>query len=126
MNKLLKKSLIKIAHSYGVKCRFRKDTQISYVDVFTNTIVIAGSVLRPSDFFHELGHMLDYRNGLYAGYYKAYPTKKYLRRFAVQAEMHTDLTGNELMKKYYPKMKYVYTYKYKKWQKWLREYWEID
>lgn len=126
MTKTLKKSLIKIAHSYNVKCRFRKDASISYVDVPKRSIVIARNVWRPSDFFHELGHMVDYRNGLYKGYYKLYPTKKYLRRFAVQAEMHTDLTGSKLMKKYFPKMKYLHTYKYKKWQKWLKKYWGIS
>lgn len=131
MNKETKKALIAIAHSYGVKCRFSGRVKIPYADVrpakiyLTNGIGIDERVFL-SDFFHELAHVIDFRNGLYKAYYKDFPTKKELSRWALQAEIHTDFTGNKLMEKHWPNVKFQYTYKYKKWQKFLRKYWGLD
>lgn len=127
--KSLKKELTQIAHSYGSKIRFSNTTVIPCVDIFKKIIYMAcfehSTNLFISEFFHELGHVIDHKNGIYRGYYKSFPTKKYLRRFAVQAEMHADLSGEKLMQIYYPRLTFVHTYKYKSWQKWLREYWEL-
>lgn len=129
MTKDLKKELINIAHSYGVKVRFKKNWVIPSADVQRKILYIAelyhSDNLIMSEFFHELGHIVDCESGVYRGYYKSFPTKKYLRRFAVQAEMHTDIAGAKLMKKHYPAKKFIHTYKYKYWQKWLRKDWGI-
>lgn len=120
-----RKRLIKIAHSYNVRCHFHnKKSGISYASVRDNKICIWNGGGH-STFFHELGHIIDYRNNVYKQYYKANVTKKVLRRYAVLAEIHTDYTGQKLMRKYFPYRKYYFTYKYKKWQKWLKEYWGI-
>jgi len=130
MNKTLKKNLIRIAHSYGVRCHFPKGLVIPYAYANRNLICIADhdekERLIISEFFHELGHVMDYRNKVYPGYYKNKPTKKYLKRYAIRAEIHTDLTGKKLMSKHFPDMKFVYTYKYKKWQKFAKMWWKIS
>jgi hypothetical protein len=131
MTEILRKELIKIAHSYGVKCRFSKRIKIPEADVHGSAISLRkdhslSKSIVLSDFFHELGHVIDYRKGLYKPYYKMYPTKKSLRRFALQAELHTDLTGSKLMKQYFPERRFIFTYKYKKWQKFLKNYWGIE
>jgi hypothetical protein len=131
MTKKTKKALIKIAHSYKVKCRFSNKIKIPYSDARFGKIYLSNNDemthrVMLSDFFHELGHVVDFRKGLYKAYYKDFPTNKELRRWALAAEIHTDFTGNKLMEKHWPSVKFAYTYKYKKWQKFLREYWEID
>ena len=130
MTKELRKELIKIAHSYDVKCRFLKRIKIPYVAVEKRMIFLAKdntmtkrSVL--SAFFHEVGHMVDFDNGLFKPYYKLYPTRKALKRLALRAEIHTDETGSKLMRKHFPNTAFEYTYKYKKWQKLLKEHWGI-
>jgi hypothetical protein len=130
MTNRLRKDLIKIAHSYGVKCRFSKRVKVPYADVHESKISLCNDPYMPksiamSDFFHELGHVIDYRNGFYKSYYKKFPTKKDLRQFALKAELHTDFTGGKLMKQHFPKAKFNHTYKYKVWQKALKKYWGI-
>jgi hypothetical protein len=125
-----RKALIRIAHYYGVKCRFSSKVSIPYADVRPGKIYLRNDneithKVMLSDFFHELGHVIDFRKGLYKAYYKDFPTKKALRRWALAAEIHTDFTGNKLMEKHWPGVKFAYTYKYKKWQKFLREHWKI-
>jgi len=127
--KTLRKELRAIAKQYKVQLQFYSARGIPYAWPRKSEIYIytggysRNSVL--SSFFHELGHIIDYRNGLFPGYYVHYPTKAYLRRYAIKAEIHTDKTGKGLMKSYYPHDHFIETYRYKSWQKWLLEYWEI-
>lgn len=123
--------MIEIAHSYGVKCSFSNRVKIPYVDVHKSKIFLG---LHPvsrknytlSEFFHELGHIVDYRNGIFKDYYRVVPTQKALRKYALRAELHTDETGSKLMKKYFPKSRFIWTYKYKKWQAFLKKHWGIE
>lgn len=78
-----------------------------------------------SNFFHELGHQVDYDRGRFPGYYAPVQTKTYLRRYSLRAELSADETGAELMRQFFPDTKFDYTYRYKCWQRKHREYWGI-
>jgi len=129
MTARLKKELTNIAHLYGAKIRFSHTRIIPCVD--THAKIIYMTFFRHTDgllishFFHELGHILDHETGVYRDYYKKFPTKKYLKRFAVKAEMHADLSGEKLQRLWYPRLTFIHTYKYKKWQEWLKKDWKL-
>lgn len=130
MTKELQKELRKIAFHNRITVRFVNRGTVSEVDVNKGIIIVdllpSGTTSRHiSDFFHEMGHIVDYRQGLFSDYYQDYPSKQDLKKWTLKAEKHADDTGNRLMKSWYPERKFVYTYKYKKWQKFLKQYWGI-
>lgn len=67
-----------------------------------------------SVFFHELQHIINYREGYFKAYHNPSKSDKNfanLKRTAFRAELFTDRKAEELMKLYFPKLKYVKHYK---------------
>ncbi len=67
--------------------------------------------------FHEMGHILSYRNGKYREYNRGLDTNKITpKKFkiwasqALKAERLADKIGKQLMKKHFPKLNYMASY----------------
>jgi predicted SprT family Zn-dependent metalloprotease len=83
-----------------------------------------------SAFFHELAHIVAFRNNKFLEYHTArmkhtYNQKMKILKTAYRAERYVDKLGKNLMKKEFPKYKYTaqYSYSKKKHKKWLKQYW---
>ena len=63
-----------------------------------------------SAFFHELAHVLDHRDGLYADLYDKRSSLRKKRFLALRAERHTDDRGAALCRKYFKKVKFFKAY----------------
>ena len=72
--------------------------------------------------FHELAHIVCYREGIYKKYHDdVLPPKKYakyIRRYGLRAERHVDKMGEQFMAYYFPKMKYMQAYRDERDIKW--------
>lgn len=74
--------------------------------------------------FHEIGHILSYRNGKYKVYNgdiwaQAMPPEHKIRIFertALKAEIYADTLGRQIMKKCYPNMDYYAFYDKQAWR----------
>lgn len=109
----LRKKLHKIAKEYKVKLRFREFVSFGG-DWYYGTIRISikNTTKREiiSNFFHELGHHIDYTNKLYPSFYNSKSSWAKLRRISLKAERHADKVGQQLCKKYFPKIKFMRSY----------------
>jgi hypothetical protein len=120
-----------IAGAYGAKLSFKEVKDESMADIAPSkadiTLYMGTSSRRAelSNLFHEIGHLVDYRSGKFPGFYGPNPTKKYLSKYALQAELHADRTGAREMKKLFPTVRFMYTYKHKRWQKYLKLYYNL-
>lgn len=131
MNKWIRKNLLKISRNLNIKVRFKilsKYSGMAYapdssiiVDPYRNNLFEA--------FFHEIGHVLDYRNNIYKRYNSCKSSIKYARKYSLRAEIHADETGRKLCKKYYPKHHYKKSYRNASDRQFLKEYidsWKKD
>jgi hypothetical protein len=63
--------------------------------------------------FHEIAHILNYRNHKFFRYHSGkWLPKSYYRKVALKAERYTDKVAAKLMKKIHPTIKYDYSYTY--------------
>ena len=65
--------------------------------------------------FHELAHVLNYRNGKYMNYHGNRPmtdieTNILAIKTAIRAEKYTDKVARELMRNYFPGVPYIQAY----------------
>lgn len=119
------KPLLEIAKVFEVKVIFfeaKTDHEIGLADMNKNEIHIPVSIRYfngdytnvYSVFFHELVHILNYREGYYPAYHRPKATKHgriMEKRTALRAELFTDKRAKELMSHFFPKMKYSHHYK---------------
>jgi hypothetical protein len=131
MNGLLKKHLKEIAKKYGTKTYFYKKLECSgYAFPWKKKLFVRiGYDNRPETqnwiimtFFHELGHNIDYKNGIYKKYNSGFFGPEYAKKYALKAEQHADMTGEKLCKKYFPKIKWIPSYRNKEDKKWLKKW----
>lgn len=122
----LRLRLRRIAKSYGLKLWFKQSLGFSgEYHVGSDLAIVqyddpADKVI--STFFHELGHHLDYHNGLFKTFYDNYAPLYKMRPTALKAERHADEVGRKLCKKYFPKIKYEKSYRTEDDIRYLREY----
>ena len=134
---------IKIAHSYGVKIRFKKlnniagwadfDNEIIYIEPFLKKTIIGAKYSYNeyilSTIFHEIGHIVAKRNGKFKTYHysnRKVFTKKILNsllKTAFRAEKYVDIWGEKEMKRAFPELKYVKSYRNNVDKKWILNYW---
>lgn len=67
-----------------------------------------------STVFHELAHIICYRENLYKTYHHENRSKKkfarYIRRYGLRAERFVDNMAKKMMKEYFPKIKFEDSY----------------
>lgn len=119
------KPLLEVAHIFDIKIVFfesKNNKDIGWTLMHDNKVHIPVSVkLFNGDyeniysvFFHELVHILNYREGYFPAYHRPKPTKMgrlMERRTALRAELFTDKRAKELMSYFFPKLKYSQHYK---------------
>lgn len=119
--------LKRIAKEHNVKARFHKPPKPYggfYAGDKKSIVVVTYADLRwlISAFFHELSHVLEHREGIYANYYRRKSTLPVRRKLALRAERHTDKRAQMICKKYFPKIRYRYGYR-QQWQvEFLQDY----
>ena len=101
--------------SHGQYCTIKKRIYVARYLTYRETI---------SAFFHELSHFLDHNEGIYKRFYLVSSAQKIHRFLALRAELHTDKRAEKLMKKYFPKVKYIKSYRNKKDIQYLRDYYK--
>jgi hypothetical protein len=63
--------------------------------------------------FHEIAHILNYRNNKFARYHNGkWLPRAYYSKVALKAERYTDKVAAKLMKKIHPTVQYDYAYTY--------------
>ena len=110
--------LRKIAKEYDVKVQFKKDIKYNGLGMAycpENLMTIRNA--KDTDdqtiktaFFHELGHMIDYKSGHFFPYNGRTGNYAYYKRWGLKAEQSADLIGKKLCKKYFPDLKWKETY----------------
>jgi hypothetical protein len=116
-NKVLK-HIRGLAKLYGVQLRVTSRTQgLSGYAYSERNKIFLNSYLGPkhtlSCFFHELQHVLNYRNKKYYAYHGGGSTKQVYRAIIYhgwQAERYTDRMAALLMKRHFPNEKYRAAY----------------
>lgn len=73
-------------------------------------------------FFHELGHIRDFRDHKFRKYNGGDANNAYHKKVGIRAERHADRTGKAIMRVYYPKEKYYSGYQTERGKKALRDY----
>lgn len=119
--------LKKIAREWNVRVVFRKDMKDLGMAYFYRSgdiihVMVKNQKKRDilSTFFHELAHVYCWRNKIYYAYHRdRLEDSAKIIRTAVKAERYCDKLGCKLMKKYYPRYKFVYSYNQgiKEWTK---------
>jgi hypothetical protein len=114
-NQRLIKKLKQIAKELRINARFRKGPNYfggGYYNDKKNILVIKSEdlIFMTSSFFHETAHVLDHREGLFKKFYKKRPKYNQLIKVALRAERHADARGKKLMRKYFPRLKYISGY----------------
>jgi hypothetical protein len=126
-NQRLIKKLKQIAKSHKVSVRFNKRQGYygGYYKGDKKSIVVVYTCKRAwflSAFFHELAHVLEHRDGIYANYYKKRQNLTVKRKLALRAERHTDKRAKIICKKYFPKIRYKEGYRTKFAEQLLQDY----
>jgi hypothetical protein len=118
--KNIRKLLIELSREYDVKIYFNIDYDFGSARYWNNSISVsyrqsATSML--STFFHELGHIYCWNNGLWKSFHinKAMSEltpieKQKYTRVALKAERWVDGWARKEMKKHFPNIKYVDSY----------------
>jgi hypothetical protein len=115
--------LIDLARFNNINVEF-KDTKdfVGAAVSQENTIILSHSLINCNDkskivstFFHEVSHIIAFHQGKYIQYHRGYknPTRKQriaIRRTGWNAELYVDKKGRELMKEFYPGLKYDKAY----------------
>lgn len=96
---VVKKNLIV---AYGKKTRLRNGILDYSVRQSKTTIL--------STIFHEMGHVIDYRNGKYKFYLEGLIGNQkdfnVWKKSMLKAERSADIFGKKMLKKYFPKLKF--------------------
>lgn len=127
-HKKLKYQLKKIAKEIEVKVSFESckywvhggHALVENNEIWVNPNNTIRNII--SSFFHEIGHILDYRVGIYKNYYVG--NLNDVKRLGLRAELHADKTGYWLCRKYFSKFRYSFSYRKKLDRDYLRSYYE--
>lgn len=124
----IKNQLKQIAKDYKIKVRFVKKLDCgglaySWLDKIVVCTTKKGKPVTDSSvintFFHELGHITDYRQYRFRRYNSGMYTFGYAKKFALKAERSADTTGKRLCSKHFPELVWKESYVTKTDQKWL-------
>lgn len=75
--------------------------------------------------FHEIAHVLNFRNKKYLNYHKKHCSKKYLKKFALRAEVYTEKVAQKLAKEN-GLIEYKVFYQFtKECREYLKEHYEL-
>lgn len=110
-----------LAKEYRVRVFFTKNMKSRGLARYWRRSISLCAIQPPrimiSTFFHELGHVYCYDNGLWASYHNeippikmSYREKQLLYRTALRAERWVDKWAEHEMSKHYPELKYYTTY----------------
>ena len=110
-----------LLNSYGIRSRIHFNngecySQISegFVSIGLNSPEFVDRDTILSAVFHEIAHVVNYRNRKYYPYHNDKVLNKrtlaYAKRFGLKAEQHTDFVGSKMMKKYDPSLCFRFTY----------------
>jgi hypothetical protein len=135
------KEIYELAKQYRVRIYLQKCGETSDEEggafpatskVFLSTTIYGKpSTIRDflSGFFHELGHVLNFRNKKYYNYHnfhsKTRYTKERVRNWiytGLKAERYTDKVAKKLMRKYFPEVPYLPGYNGKEGADWFSKY----
>ena len=119
--KNVEEKIKELAKSYRVRVYFSKKCSDRGVARFWRRSITINTNLNPiekmSTFFHELGHIYCYDQGLWVNYHNDKPIeqltdkeKRLIIRTAVRAEKWIDKWAEVEMKKSYPNLNYFTTY----------------
>ena len=117
-----------LCKQYGVKCRIKRlsaNGAIGWCWPYESRVVLEKHIKDDRLYnivFHEIAHCLNYRNKKYARYHgKRYGRSlKYLRKFALRAEVYTDYVAKKLAKEHGHRYKNSYAFNAYN-RKWLKE-----
>lgn len=121
--------IYKICSHYEIQCFFhnRRDEKVNgYAFPTLEQIHLFFSTFEKSResvwsvVFHEIGHIIAYRNGKYKHYHEVKDSECYFVE-AIAAERYVDKIGKSLMELHFPEMEYVTSYKTKGARQWLRK-----
>lgn len=111
----LTRKLRRIAKLYGMKLRFKPSVGFEAEYWFGEQTAMVqldnSSQELISNFFHELGHHIDYTSGLFRTFYDSRSPLYVQRKISLRAERHADLVGERLCKQYFPKIKFRRSYR---------------
>lgn len=116
MNKRSVAELQKLADHYGVDLQMFKGEKndVRGVTAPPNHIFINNSLKEARHvFFHELGHVFCFKNGVYPEYHSVPKTRqdaKLFKQTAYEAECYVDLWARDEMLKWYPDLEYEFGY----------------
>lgn len=113
-----KKKIREFLKQYDVKVHFvKRSYSLAYGGL---DLIEIGTETYPTDsklwsmVFHELAHVVCYREGLYKEYHHENRSNKkyaiYIRRYGLRAERFVDKMAKKMMKKHFPKMKFEDSY----------------
>ncbi len=115
MDKIISK-LHSIAKSHGVKCKFSKlKNDIAGLAHYTSGKIELSVQLKTkaevlSTFFHELVHLICYKNKIWAKYHSLDPSVDIVKKFGVKVERFVDKKAEQLMLHYFPDTYYLSSY----------------
>lgn len=128
-----------IAKFYGIKAVFTPVVKHcgGFAIVEEDTIYVSTRQKTNIDlactFFHEIGHVLDYRDGIYWQYYINWTSNfpfnieiAYLYKYAIKAEVSADRRGEKLMNRHMPGIRFKKAYRDRKDRVFLYKYLGLD
>lgn len=109
------KKLRRIARLHDMKLRFKPSVGLKAEYWVGDSLAILQLEVTErelvSNFFHELGHHLDYTSGLFRSFYSPKTPLYVQRKVSLKAERHADKIGERLCRKYFPKVKFRKSYR---------------
>lgn len=120
----------KLLSSYKVNYSFTSNFKYPEANGFAkpnHNFICINKTITDNEFttavFHELQHILNYRNKKYFEYHSC-NDKKTMKKWALRAEVYTDKEAKKLAKTY-GFNKYQMTYKMNNyWRNWVKEFYE--
>jgi hypothetical protein len=110
---ILKEYNIKATFSYKSNQCFSRISE-AYIHIGLNSPEFKDKAAVMSAVFHEIAHIVNFRNKKFFAYHNdkvtTQATYDYAVRFGLRAEQHTDFIGAKMMKAHYPKLRFRFTY----------------
>ena len=120
MNSELKKAMRQIAGFYGCKVRFKDQLGGAWAGPYIVVGTLGNMTVQVSVFAHELAHFINWKTGRYPRYHDPKTFNTFHKRFkhlgqavryALNAEIFTEIEGKKLCKEWFPKIKYITSYR---------------
>lgn len=137
LSKTARKTILDIAHSYGVNVRLEMFTDCSGMADYSNGVIYLNlskdhnKTMRHmfSTLFHEIGHCVAYKERKFKAYHHrkeehnlTYQDKLAIVRTGLRAEQYVDRWGEREFKKYYPNERYARSYRNKEDRTWFHKH----